>query len=203
MENPAKKLKLREDPAALETPTIDPLVEIDEFYMQELILQHLKGFEVKQSMEVSPLWNEILSNSPKAMSNIKLVFYDLKHNEPPPKKVTQLLNSQRRYQNMYVEVGYKANAARKLLLIERFSLSLIELDVAITDLQEFVPKNLQFPKLKKLSLCNGVECLISENFSAPRLTSLHIRNNQALSKNMDEFLLRVSDSLTEFSLKSN
>jgi hypothetical protein len=178
METRAKKMKFSEDPAeAVDVPSMDPMVKLHEFHLQELILQHLNGREVIESMKVSQTWNEILSNSPKAMSKIQLKFAEQSAKNPPPGEVTKLLQSERRYQYLNLNIVFRKNAERKLMLLQRFSPTLVNLKADVCwNVQQFAPKNLQFPRLKSLSMMGST--------------------NWLLTKDSDSFLLSLSGSLT-------
>jgi hypothetical protein len=187
METRAKKMRFERVPN-------DPLIKLHEFHLQELILQHLNGNQVMESMKVSSIWNKILQNSPKAMSKIKFEF-DEEASKPQPKEIVKLLNSKRRCQNMKLAVRHKAN----FLFLQRFSLSLVDLDVKIDlkKLRNFTPQNLSFPRLKSLRISGDANWLITETFKAPKLTALMISSPDPLGEHFDSFLLRVADSLTK------
>jgi hypothetical protein len=193
METRAKKMKF-EEPAEPETATIDPLIKLHEFHLQELILQHLRGNEVMELMKVSPIWNKILEHSPKAMSKIQFEF-DEEASKPSPKEIVKLLNSERRYQNMRLAIRHKAN----FLLLRRFSLSIVDLYVRIDlkKLRNFSPQNLSFPKLKSLVIRGDANWLITETFKTPKLITLMIASPDPIGEHFDSFLLSVAGSLTE------
>jgi hypothetical protein len=129
------------------------------------------------------------------------VYKDRSCSDPLPQEVTKLLNSQRRYQKINLTNNYTANAARKLLLIERFSLSLVELDVDIgfKSVQKLVPQNLCLPRLKKFTATGRTKHLITANLKMPKLTWLSIYDREK-GNELDSFLSRVSGTLIHLSL---
>jgi hypothetical protein len=150
--HPAKKMKIEEisDDKSIK----DPFVRVHE-HVRELMLQHLTGREALSSMEVSKDWNEIIAGSRKCMSKVTLHFQEKSTKDPSLKEVTALLESNRRYQNMKLSANYVANRRRKLLLLQRFSQSLVELELKLGKngkLIKNLPENISFPKLQSLKL---------------------------------------------------
>lgn len=154
MENPSKKLKLDEN-SQNDTPEVrDPFKLFDHrfVHIHEEIFSNLTGKDVLNCFLVCKQWNQIVSESPAAMSKIRLRFEEVSTQNPGPREVTELLNSQRRYQNLKFTLKLRSNMKRKLLLLERFSSSLEELELGIKlfgrETQFAVPKDLKMPKLK-------------------------------------------------------
>jgi hypothetical protein len=164
-------MKLEKDPAEHgDVPSTDPMVKLHEFHLQELVLQHLNGRDVMESMKVSQTWNEILSNSPKAMSKIQLKFDERSPIDPSPKEVTKLLRSERRYQNLNLNICFRTNSTRKLLLLQRFSPTLVNLEVYVgSNVKQFAAENLQFPRLKSLSMMGSTNWLLTNDSSLTHL----------------------------------
>jgi hypothetical protein len=63
-----------------------------------------------------------------------------------------LLESERRYQHLELAFVYRTNADQKLLLLQRFSPTLVNLNIQIADtkISSKLPEKLSFPKLKTL-----------------------------------------------------
>lgn len=159
MENPSKKLKLDHDYAQNESPVVSDPFKVFEnrfVHIRDKILSYLTGKDVLNCFLVSKDWNKITSQSTTAMSKIKLHFKEKSSQDPAPREVTALLNSQRQYQNLKFVLEYKTNSKRKFLLIERFGQSLKDLELVIThgitwrdlDADQCVSKNLNLPNLK-------------------------------------------------------
>lgn len=128
----------------------DPLSELDE-NTREHIYQYLSGNDVLNLFLVSKEWNQLACKSSAAMKKIKLNFRETFHNNPSTQEVTAVLQSERQYQNVDTIFNYLANVGRKLLLLQRFSPSIIDLEfVFVRNVDDFLPPNLSFPKLKTL-----------------------------------------------------
>jgi hypothetical protein len=121
----------------------------------ELIFQHLSGKDVLNFFLVSTEWNRRTSACRDAMKKVKLVFRDIFAKSPSPKEVTALLQSQRHYQNFDGNFRLCSNIARKFLLLERFSQSLVNLKISTRPSHQMLTENLSFPKLKTVD----VRCL--------------------------------------------
>jgi hypothetical protein len=149
----AKRLKLQHEAERASEIVIDPIEVIREPLLQDLIFQHLSASDVKNLFTVSQTWNQAASESRKAMSKIKL---DLNENRAecrsiPLKDIRILLNSNRRYQNARFWFIRETNINRKILLLERFSLSLVDLQYFCdTKTAKYATSELHFPKLEKL-----------------------------------------------------
>jgi hypothetical protein len=124
MENQAKRLKLQADPLSV-------LCE-DVLY---LIFQHFDDrFTTFNIFEVSKSWNLRLSQSAAAMRKIKLVFPNTLGSYPGYAKsvsdfVGTLSKSKRMYRNVEFEITNIAKWKRKMQLLERFSSTIVEMDV--------------------------------------------------------------------------
>jgi hypothetical protein len=148
--HPAKKMKIEE--ISDEKSITDPFVKVHE-HVRELMLQQLTGREVLSLMEVSTSWNEIIAGSRKSMSKIKLKIEEKTLKNPSPEEVTALLDSDRPHQNMKLRIRNVANSGSMLLLLQRFSQSLVELDLKLGEQKKMVknlPENMTFPKLKNV-----------------------------------------------------
>lgn len=145
METCAKEMKLAE-------PTTDPFEMIPVPLIHDQILQHVTGKEVKDLFQVCQEWNKIVSRSNSSMKKFQFME-DL----TSPEKIEGLLKSQRRYSDLFCFI-FDSNIQGKMLLfmllLEKFSLSLVKLEITILprDFYGSAPRKLQFPKLKKLTL---------------------------------------------------
>jgi hypothetical protein len=153
MKNPQKRIKLS---AEVEDSSLDPFKYLHED-VHKLIYHHLDYEDVLTLFSVSPVspkWNRQTSESPAAMKKIKFVFSDKSSTSASPRRVTAMLKSQRNYQNFKGTFRYSSNIDRKLLLLKRFSHSLVNLEVValLIDLSHHFPANLNFPKLKSLDV---------------------------------------------------
>lgn len=175
MEKPAKKLKIDGD---LSTNPFSKLHED----IHPLVLQHFTGKEVLNLFTVSPKCYQLVSESSAALKKIELRFYEFSAGDPSPKEVTILLNSNRKYQNVQANFFFLSNAIRKLLLLERFSQSLVSLDISVKEeLVSKLPLNLSFPKLKSLDVAASSQINLKLLQASPRLEELSIA-----TKIMDE-----------------
>jgi hypothetical protein len=148
--HPAKKMKIEE---ISDDKTIkDPFVRVHE-HVREVMLQHFTGKEVLSVMEVSNDWNEIIAGSRKCMSKVKLNIKEKSPTDPNLRDVKELLQSDRSYQNMKLFVRNLTNSDRKFLLLQRFSQSLVEIELTTYNYERGeLPENMTFPKLESLKL---------------------------------------------------
>jgi hypothetical protein len=150
--HPAKKMKIEE--ISDEKSIADPFVRVHE-HVRDLMLQHLTGREVLRSMKVSKDWNEIVAESRKCMSKVKLKIEEKTLKYPSLEEVTALMESDRPYQHMKLRIRNVKNSGSMLLLLQRFSQSLVELDLKLGKQKRMIenlPENVTFPKLKLLKL---------------------------------------------------
>ncbi|CRK88148.1 CLUMA_CG001933, isoform A [Clunio marinus] len=147
----------------------DPFEYINEFHLRNLVLQHLRFDEVLSASTVSPKWKEIIANSDSAMSRMKMNFYDSSSTYPTRTEVTKLLKSSRRYKALEFDFRLMSNIERKLLLLKRFSLSLVDLTLTYRCRVPInkLPLNISFPQLRTLQLdiCLKSNNLITECFT--------------------------------------
>jgi hypothetical protein len=195
MENPAKKIKLSDEYSS----TLDPFKIIHE-NLHELIYQHFRGKEVSNLFTVSQIWNQRTGDSPAAMRKIQLKFRETSSRNPSPQEVTALLNSGRKYQNVEASFRFMTNAVRKLLLLQRFSPSIVNLKIEI-NLTLFLPTQLSFPKLKSLN---------ADGYIAQQQYLIMIQNANGLEKleisvkNAELFnCIMTKKNLKELKLKGN
>lgn len=145
---------------------MDPFETCWEELLQNLIVQHFSGKEVLELFKVSQEWNVLLSKSNKAMSMIELVI-----NESytySTRQVDVLESSDRLYRKMRFDRCRK-NYKRKLNLIEKFSQSLVELELALRRRDvDFLPRKVTFPKLTVLSLRGQVAATVETLFEDVR-----------------------------------
>lgn len=169
MEPPEKKLK------ALDKPSMDPFKTID-----QPMVQDLSGKEFLKLFEVSQSWNRVMSGSRMGMKKIELVFIEESPNDPSPKEVTNLLSSGRMYRNVRLDLHHKTNKNRKLLLLQTFSQSVVNLEFGVywrNDDVKPLPDNMTFPNLMSLKLKGGLVTEIIPKFKAvTTLKSLTIDN---------------------------
>lgn len=159
---PTKRQKLNDDVVApvdnasvpSQHQVVDPIkIVLDEPDLHDLIFQYLSGSDVKNLFTVSKSWNEAVSTSKTAMSKIKLVVNGIKLLSD----TTLLLNSNRRYQNASFDFYSGIDIERKMLLLKRFSLSLVELSLSVDSRTSAKPPSeLNFPKLKKLTVSTNL-----------------------------------------------
>jgi hypothetical protein len=170
MENPAKKLKIDSD---LST---NPFFELHSD-VHPLVLQHFTGKEVLNLFTVSLECYQVVSESSAAMKKIQLCFQESSANVPTPLEVFTLLNSDRKYQNVAVKFKFLTNAARKLLLLESFSQSLVNLKISLkkNELASKLPPNLSFPKLKSLDVKASAQINLKLLQAASNLEKLAIQ----------------------------
>jgi hypothetical protein len=193
MENPSKKMKFGDE---LST---SPFIKLHED-VHPLILQHLSGKEVLNLFTVSPECYQVIIDLPAALKKIKLRFRESSSDDPSPQEVTALLNSARKYQNVNAHFRYLSNAGRKLLLLERFSQSIVNLDISIerNELLEKLPPSLSFPKLKSLDVTTSAQIIVKLLQASSKLEKLAIG-----TENMDEEVvayLMETESLKELTL---
>jgi hypothetical protein len=85
------------------------------------------------------------------MRRIKLNVRDFSSKKPSRSEVTALLKSDRNYQNMSVHLTRATNLKRKMMLLPKFSSSLVELELHRFFWMEMdLPSNMSFPKLESL-----------------------------------------------------
>ena len=112
--------------------------------------------------EVSKEWNHVLSGSGVTMSKIKLNVVEERKSKLSRQDVTKILESNRRHQSLRCHFRFKGNIERKLLILDRFSQSLVDLSLESGDRVEdskLFPK-LHFPKLKRLKVSsNNIELI--------------------------------------------
>jgi hypothetical protein len=172
MENPAKKLKIDGE---LST---NPFFELNTD-VHPLVLQHFTSKEVLDLFTVSSKCYQLVSESPAAMKKIQLCFQECSANVPSRQEVTELLNSERKYQNINADFRYLTNAARKLLLLERFSQSLANLVTFLEDYPSLIsklPLSLSFPKLQSLDVKASAPIILKLLQAAGNLETLAIGN---------------------------
>jgi hypothetical protein len=122
MENPAKKLKIDGDSST------NPFFKLHED-VHPFVLQHLTGKEVLDLFTVSSNWYQAISESPAAFKKVQLCFFESSAKDPTSQEVTALLESDRKYQNVNADFRYISIADQKLLLLQRFSQSLVNLEI--------------------------------------------------------------------------
>jgi hypothetical protein len=129
----------------------DPFTAVH-FDIRDLVIQHFKVEDIKELTTVSKGWNQIIGGSSAAMKRIMLNVWDSSSEQPSRPEVTALLKSNRKYQNLDLHLKFAANIKRKLMLLPKFSSSLVELDLRDDNkqLQKYLPEKLSFPKLKAL-----------------------------------------------------
>jgi hypothetical protein len=173
MENPSKKQKVDDG------MTTNPFFKLHTD-VHPLMIQHFTGKEVLVLFRVSSKSYQVIRELPAALDKIQLRFRDLKSissQVPFRKKVTALLESVRKYQNVKAEFKFLTNAGRKLLLLERFSQSLVSLTVTIEKEGFFskLPVSLSFPKLKSLDIKASAQIILKLLEAAGNLERLSIR----------------------------
>jgi hypothetical protein len=119
--------------------------------IHDLVIQHFKFKDIKQLTTVSKGWNRIIGGSSAAMKRIVLKVHVVSSKKPSRSEVTALLKSDRKYQNMDVHLKFATNLERKLMLLSKFSSSLVSLQIQgyAFDLETNLLEN--FPKLESLS----------------------------------------------------
>jgi hypothetical protein len=196
----AKRLKLQHEAERPNEIVIDPIEVIQEPLLQDLIFQHLKGSDVKNLFTVSKTWNQSASESSKAMSKIKLKVDEgqLRPKSIPFKDIGMLLKSNRRYQYASFCFEDKTNIDRKLLLLERFSPSLVDLEYfrySETANSTF-SSELHFPKLEKLYIVTD-----SEQQTIAILQGATVLKELDLGQSSMVMLKSVSSSLTTLKVR--
>jgi hypothetical protein len=126
------------------------------------VIQHLTGKEVLDLFTVSLKCYQLISESPAALKKIQFCFRERSSENPSRSEVTAMLESDRKYQNMSADFRLLANAGRKLLLLERFSQSLVALKILIVkqELLNKLPLSLSFPKLKSLDVTAPAQIVV-------------------------------------------
>jgi hypothetical protein len=189
----ADSLKLQHEAERADEIVIDPIEVIREPWLQDLIFQHLTGSDVKNLFTVSKTWNQAASESSKALSKIKLNIIEYEsYSGIARESIRMLLNSNRRYQNAAFCFVRKTNFDRKILLLERFSPSLVDLNFSVgprTAKFEF-NSELHFPKLEKLDIETSSKQTIGVLQGATVLKELRFPDSSMLE------LMAVSSSLT-------
>jgi hypothetical protein len=196
----AKRLKLQHEADRANEIVIDPIEVIREPLLQDLIFQHLSGSEVKNLFTVSKTWNQAASESSKAMSKIMLevIECEIYSLAITRKDIGMLLNSNRRYQNVFFWFLYKTNFDRKILLLERFSQSLVDLEYSggPRTANSTFSSELQFPKLEKLAVeSDSEQQIIKVLQGATALKELQLEYYSSIP-----CLMSVSSSLTTLAI---
>jgi hypothetical protein len=156
--------------------------------VHEFIYHHLEGKEVINLFLVSPKWNRRQNEASAAMAKIKFVFNGsfLTGKDPSTREVNAMLQSQRKYRSFKGIFKYSTNIARKLLLLQRFSESLVEMKFFTYGniKSSSLPSNLNFPKLKSAAIRgNSHGSFVSEILkNAPNIEMLSI---ESLKMNAD------------------
>jgi hypothetical protein len=193
----AKRLKLQHEAEHAKEIVIDPIEVIREPLLQDLIFQHLSGSDVKNLFTVSKTWNQAASESSKAMSKIELHVSEsgdrLATGSFPLKDIKILLNSNRRYQHARFWLRRETNINRKLLLLERFSPSLVGLEYFCDTETANSTANSEwnFPKLEWLYMST-----FSEHQSIGVLQGATVLMQLVLGCSSMPRLMSVSSSLT-------
>jgi hypothetical protein len=221
-----KRLKLQYEAEHADRIVFDPIKVIREPWLQDLIFQHLSASDVKNLFTVSKTWNQAASESSKAMSKIELHVSESKGQcrtgSFPLKDIGMLLKSNRRYQNVVFYSAYRTNFDQKILILERFSKSLVDLlYVCGTDTENSTfTSGLHFPKLAKLVISTGSEQTIKVLQGATALkeivlprssmsnlmsvgSSLTILEVRVCSKEELEYILTTFPNLREFRLEED
>jgi hypothetical protein len=196
MENPAKILKVDEE---LDR---NPFIKLHED-IHPFILQHLTGKEVLNVFTISSKSYQTISESPAALKKIQFCFREFSSEEPSRSDVIALLESDRKYQYMRAEFPFIADAGRKLLLLKRFSQSLVDLKICVVKdaLASKLPPSLSFLKLKSLDIKASAQISVKLLQAASGIEKLFIGTD-----NMDEEVvscLMKMKSLKELTLRGN
>jgi hypothetical protein len=139
------------------SPELDPFVCLHE-HMHELILQHCTSSEVLNVFLVSTVWNEIASNSKKCMQKVKFGFSQIPWTNSWPQKVSEMLETKRKYRHINGQFVYTTLAVKILKILEESPMSPIELEVRIDKENGYYGR-----------------CPLPETFNFPRLESLDVR----------------------------
>lgn len=105
----AKKVKAK---------NLDPLLHVNEFYLKELILQHLKA-DFTQLTEVSPLWNKTIGESPTMMGTHEITVTEA--------SIEAVMRTERKYEKVIVLRSIEKR--QQIEVIQRFSKSIIQLSI--------------------------------------------------------------------------
>jgi hypothetical protein len=137
------------------------------------------------------------------MKKIQLHFREFLSNVPSPLEVTALLNSERKYQNINADFRYLTNVARKLLLLESFSQSLVNLKISCENdaLANKMPLNLSFPKLKSLDVKASAQINLKLLQAASKLEKLAIQT-EIMNDEVVACLMEI-EGLKELTLRGN
>jgi hypothetical protein len=160
---------------------LDPFEKIHED-VHDLIHQHFNFTEVLAATNVSKSWNQNTGQSNTAMKKIKLQLELFTPKYPSTDKLKQILNSNRRYQNIHLNLPFLTHIKKWLQILVKFDDSLVELNlknVAGSTVDRFCSQqDLSFPKLQRLE--DGVQ--VSENLSRKiiknsKLTAFYLEYN--------------------------
>jgi ABC-type antimicrobial peptide transport system permease subunit len=177
MESQPKRIKL----VAASQPDPFSAVHSD---IHDLVIQHFKGNEIKRLAKVSKGWNRIIGGSSAAMKRLVLKVHDVIVFQVSRREVTAMLNSNRNYQHMDLCLNYATNIKRKLMLLSKFSSSLVNLKLGLIVRMEMTfPATLSLPKLE--SLCAApITCSVAMKIlkDADRLQelSMHLQYERYL-----------------------
>jgi hypothetical protein len=159
----------------------------------DLIIQHFKVNDIKQLTTVSKDWNRIIGGSSAALKRIMLNVDDFLSTKPTRSKFTALLNSNRKYQNLSILLDSGANLKRKLMVLLKFSSTLVYLHVHgdSDGMEKNLPAILSFPKLEiltTLSISVSFAKNILKDADGLKILSIHLRNPNDVDEEFFEIL---------------
>jgi hypothetical protein len=140
--------------------------------LHELMLQHFDGYEVLDASEVSPEWNEVISTSPKRMTQLPLKcnWWWI------PEEISE---SSRQYNDLRIELKdydtVQFIQQNLFQLLEKFAPFLKKLEIATTSKIDFAPQNLHLPKLESLGI-NSKFPIVFKNATKLKKLSLRVDN---------------------------
>jgi hypothetical protein len=162
------------------------------FDLHDLVIQHFKVEDIKQLTKVSKRWNQIIGGSSAAMKRIRLrlrgwEFLSRNRQELARTKLIALLKSDRSYQNMDLYLPNETNKKRMVMLLPKFSSSLVELDLSGDDIQmkKYLPAILSFPKLEALCASWISVCIATKFFKDAnklRRLSVSVKNPSEINE---------------------
>lgn len=198
---------------------MDPL---DIFYdIHELIIQHFNYKEIFKFSKVSTYWNDlILVKNNFAMKKIRLHVEDCNHNEVLKvfdnkesnidEKLFELLRTQRKYQNIKINIDYGWDYIDQL--VRNLAKSLVDIQVS----SDIYVENLKIPNLKFLKLNDAIfDGLTTCSNKLKKLSASQSGNEfwlkkespkairKALMKNEELEILEIDENLTEAIFSQN
>lgn len=166
----------------------------------ELIYQHFVWNDIKNSSEVSNVYNESIGNSKTCMDKIKI---DLNKSFPPSTREA-IQQSSRKYRNVYAACHNQPRTSGEVFaLMKKFESTIVHLSaISINIIDNLDGDPLVMPHLKSLTVTdlssNACDLILSENHSIESITLRPINDPQFVP-NILKFL-NTQSSLQELVL---